>query len=122
MANEITMTSGLQAIKSNANITVNVQSKQADWTGTRFIRNVQAIGTTYEAITVGDVSTAGYAYFTNLDATNYVEIGREVAAAFYGVVRIDAGKTAGPFKLSTLTIFGRANTGAVDLDITILEI
>lgn len=121
MANEITISSGLQAIKGNANITINLQTKQADWAGTRFIRNVQAIGTSYEAITVSDVSTAGYAYFTNIDATNYVEIGVEVAAAFYPLVRIDAGKTAGPFRLSTLTIFGRANTAAVNLDLTILE-
>jgi hypothetical protein len=121
MANEITVSSGLQAVKGSASIAINLQTKQADWAGTRFIRNVQAIGTTYEAITVGDVATAGYAYFTNIDATNYVELGVEVAATFYPLVRIDAGKTAGPFRLSTLTIFGRANTAAVNLDLTILE-
>jgi hypothetical protein len=121
MANEITLTSGIQALKGSAFIGINLQTKQADWTGTRFIRNVQAIGTSHEAIVVGDVATAGYAYFTNIDATNYVEIGVEVAATFYPLVRIDAGKTAGPFKLSTLTIFGRANTAAVNLDLTILE-
>lgn len=121
MANEITISSGLQAIKSNANITINLQTKQADWTGTRFIRNVQAIGTSHEAITVSDVSTAGYAYFTNLDATNYVELGVDVSSTFYPLVRIDAGKTAGPFRLSTLTFYGRANTAAVNLDLTILE-
>lgn len=121
MADEITIVSGISALKTNLSITVPVSSYTADLSGSRFIRNCQNIGTTYEAITVGDVSSAGYCYIINLDSTNYVEIGREVAAAFYGVVRIDAGEKAGPFKLSTTSIFGRANTAAVNIDILIFE-
>ncbi len=121
MANEITITSGLAVVKSNIDFTTGIATKQATLTGSRYIRNVQAVGTTYEAVTIGDVSSAGYAYFKNLDSTNYVEIGREVSSAFYELVRIDAGMTAGPFKLATTSIFGRANTAAVNLEVTIFE-
>ena len=121
MANEITVTTGIQVLKGNIVAGVNQRTFQVDMLGTRFIRNAQAIGTTYEAVNIGDVASAGWASFTNLDATNYVEIGVEVSSAFYPLVRLDAGRTAGPFRLSTTTIFARANTAAVNLDVFINE-
>jgi hypothetical protein len=121
MANEITMASGLTVQKGSLNFQIPLNSVQVDLTGSRVIRNVQAVGTSYEAIVVGDLASAGVAYFRNLDTTNYVEIGVEVSAAFYALVRLNAGETAGPFRLSTLTIFARANTAAVNLDTMICE-
>lgn len=121
MADEITIISGLSVTKTNLTATIPTTSASVDLTGTRFIRNCQTVGTTYEAITVGDLGSAGWCYIKNTDATNYVEFGLEVTGAFYPFVKILAGETAGPMKLSTLSIFGRANTGAVVADIFILE-
>lgn len=121
MANEITITSGLQIIKGSLRSIIGPTSVTADLTGSRLIRNVQAVGTTHEALVVGDLASAGYCTITNLDTTNYAELGVDVSGTFYGVVRVDAGKVAGPFKLSSLTRHVRANTAAVNLDITIAE-
>lgn len=121
MANEITMTSGLSVQKGNLNFQVPLNSVSVDLTGTRVIRNVQAVGTAYEAIVTGDLATAGVAYFRNLDTVNYVELGVEVSAAFYPLVRLNAGETAGPFRLSQLAFHARANTAAVNVDVMICE-
>lgn len=121
MANEITFISGLSAIKSNLNLATPTESLRATMTGDRADRRTQAVGTTYEAIAVGDISSAGWARFKNLDGTNYVEIGLEVAAAFYGFVKLLPGETSGPMRLSTLSIFGRANTAGVNLEVMLIE-
>jgi hypothetical protein len=121
MANEITLFSGISAAKGNLNVQIPLETISVDLAGNRFVRNVQNVGTTFEALVVNDVSTAGQARFKNLDATNYVELGVDVSGTFYPVVRIDAGKTAGPFRLSTLTLHVRANTAAVNLECLVFE-
>jgi len=121
MADEITIISGISVLKSNLSTTIPTTSSTVDLSGTKFIRNCQTVGTTYEAVSVGDLASAGWCYIKNTDTTKYVEFGVEVAAAFYPFVKILAGETAGPFKLSTLTIFGRANTASVVADIFITE-
>jgi hypothetical protein len=121
MANEITLTTGIQILKANLVGGVDQRTYQVDMAGTRFIRNVQAVGTTYEAIVTGDLASAGVATFRNLDATNYIEIGLEVSAAFQPMLRLNSGESFGPIRLSTLNIFARANTAAVNLDSFIAE-
>jgi hypothetical protein len=121
MANEITLTTGIQILKANLVGGVDQRTYQVDMAGTRFIRNVQAVGTTYEAIVTGDLASAGVATFRNLDATNYIEIGLEVSAAFQPMLRLNSGESFGPVRLSTLNIFARANTAAVNLDSFIAE-
>lgn len=43
-----------------------------DCDGTKCIKNVQTIGTSEEALAIGEVTSAGWALFVNLDNTNYV--------------------------------------------------
>jgi hypothetical protein len=86
------------------------------------VQGVQDIGTTYEAIDLATVgSDGGPAYFRNLDATNFVELGREIAAAFEAFVKLPPG--AGCFLpgVSDKDIFARANTAAVKLEYFICE-
>ena len=79
--------------------------------------DVQIIGfSAHEALTLADVTTRGYAGFTNLDAANWVEIGVEVAATFYPVIRLLAGES-GLFPLSpSVTLYAKADTAAVNLN------
>jgi len=121
MADEITIIAGISVAKSNLSATIPTTSSTVDLSGTKFIRNCQAVGTTYEAVSVGDLSSAGWCMIKNLDTTNYVEFGVEVSAAFYPFVKILPGETAGPFKLATLSAFARANTASVVADIFITE-
>ena len=120
MADEIKVTTGLRVVKSAIEVIVSNKTTTLDMTGDAFIRNAQTVGTTHEALVTGDLGTAGWALFKNLDTTNYVEIGVDVAATFYPVVKLLAGESC-VFRLSTLTLYARANTASVILDSTMVE-
>jgi hypothetical protein len=120
MANEITFSSGIQVVKGNLNQVINLESGQADFAGTRVNRTTQSVGTSHEAFSAGDLASAGWARFKNLDATNYVEVGVDVSSTFYPLVRINAGQVA-MFRLSTLTFHLRANTAAVNVECFVAE-
>jgi hypothetical protein len=120
MANEITVTSGLQIIKGSLSQSANTSSFQANLTGVRVNRTTQAVATTHEAFAAGDLATAGVARFTNLDTTNYVEIGVDVGGTFYPLMKILAGETW-QTRLSILTFYLRANTAAVNVDCMVSE-
>lgn len=81
---------------------------------------IASIGTTHEAIAMGDVATAGWARFENLDATNYLEIGIVVAATFYPVVKLKATEFC-IFPLGTNAPYAKSNTAACLLDYEIFE-
>jgi hypothetical protein len=67
-----------------------------------------------------EIATAGYAFFRNLDATNYVEIGVEVSGDVLPAAQAQArrGRTLPP--VSTTTFFARAHTAAVNLEMCLL--
>lgn len=119
MANELTLNLKVKYEK-NGITDSRTFSDNADVSGTPICGGVQTIGTTEEALAVGDVATKGYARFKNLDATNYVEIGSYVAGAFYPLVKLKAGKPA-VFPLSAVTVYARANTASVNLDYMIFS-
>ena len=120
MANEITVTTRIAVI--NGNYKEERTSKiQADQSATGGQAGVQNIGTSYEAVTLGNVSTEGYVHLRNLDSTNYLEVGLDAGADLTPVIRLNAGEVA-LFRLSTsATLFAKANTASVDLDVCILE-
>lgn len=120
MANEITVTCRLRVAKGNLSEDTQSVSKQIDMAGTNLIKNVQTIGTTHEALVLGDVSGGHQAYFRNNDATNYVEIGRDVAATFYPVIKLKAGEFA-IAPIATDALYAKANTSPVDLLAFIVE-
>jgi hypothetical protein len=53
--------------------------------------NTQLVGTTHELIALGDVTDDAFAMIENLHATALVQVGRDIAAAFVGVIDIPAG-------------------------------
>lgn len=100
-----------------------LDTQELEWSGSRHFKDKQNIGTTYEALSLGGVTTVGsIARFKNLDSTNYVEIGKEIAGpAFDGFCRLGPGLKSGWIPLSSVSLFGRANTAAVDLEIEVIE-
>lgn len=120
MANEITVSAALQIEKGNLSMTVPSSRQQIDMTGTRASHALQTIGTTYEAISAGDITSAGWCRILNIDSTNYVEIGLEVSSTFYPMFKLLPGHwVQGP--LSVLTLFAKANTAACDILVTLVE-
>ena len=120
MANEITINYRLRMSKAGVNFDSTNQQLQRDMSGSRRAGQTQNIGTTKEVLITGDLATAGYGVFKNLDATNYVELGVVAAGTFYPLVKLLPGDVA-LFPLTTLSVYAQANTAAVDLDYAIVE-
>ncbi len=84
---------------------------------------VQNIGTSEEEITLLSDITAGngpyYAYFENLDDTNYVEVG--TATTVYWMKMAAGDKALIPLNSTVTSIFLKANTAACDVRIKVVE-
>jgi len=113
MANELTVTISLSYEKGNDLIEF-TKTVQSDVAGDNTLRHVQNIGTSEEAITLGDVSAGGYWLFYNLDSTNFVEIRQATGIA--DLIRLDAGDIT-IFRLTddATAPFGIADTAAINL-------
>lgn len=82
-----------------------------------YVSGVQNIGTSAEIIDLGSVATdGGSAFFRNLDATNFVEVGLDVSATFVPFLKIPPGEQCYLTGLSDKDVYARANTAAVDLE------
>jgi hypothetical protein len=120
MANEIYVSAQLKIDKGSSS-RERRRSFNATQTGTHHNHISQTISTTYGALTIDSgVATAGYAYFCNLDSTNYVEIGLQVSAAFQPFIKLKPGEVA-ICRLSTTALYARANTASVVLEHWIAE-
>lgn len=88
--------------------------------GTNQSFGIASIGTgSHEAIPITDIGTPGFAFFHNLDTTNYVEIGSDTTGTFRPFAKLKPGQ----FCLVPLAIapYAKANTGACDLEYGIIE-
>lgn len=120
MANEITITANLSAVKGSLSVRKD-STLRVTMAGTASMDNVQNIGTAYEQIVIpAEIATAGYAWVRNLDTTNYVEIGVVVAATFYPLMVLKAGEMS-LVRFATTTFYAKANTAAVNLEICLLQ-
>ncbi|MCP4528937.1 MAG: hypothetical protein GY833_23960 [Aestuariibacter sp.] len=122
MANEITITGKVTLKSGGFELELNSRSLKVDQTGEGGIQQVQEIGTTYEAIDLGQVATEGYAMFRNLDDTNFVQIGLDGGASLTPVMKLLATETAGPLRIdAAATLFALADTASCNLEVIILE-
>lgn len=84
-----------------------VSVNQADG---KFVDKVLDIGTSEETISFDDISTKGFIMMENLDSTNYVQWGPD-STGMVTLGRINAGETAGPFRIDNgATLIMQANT------------
>lgn len=116
MANELSLSINLSFLKSGASVSGNI-SDQVTVSGTKYTRVVQAVGTSDETMELGDITTPGYIMLTNLDATNYIQIG------FNGStyqMRLKAGESM-LARNDAATWHFLANTATCNLEITIIE-
>lgn len=118
MANEITVAVSLQVANGLLADRRNLPRLQVDQTTAATSAGTQSIGTTHEVIALGGVTTAGYVYIRNIDETNFVEVGVDVAAAFVPSIKLLAGQVA--LFPAGATLYAKANTAAVKIDVLIL--
>lgn len=119
-ANEITTTGSISFAKGNvaavsralANLSVTVS-------GSKYVSGVQNIGTSEEAISLGDLGTPGWAWFKNLDGTNYIEIRPNTGVA--DLIKLKPGEFA-LFRITSDAVpYAIANTAACNLEKIIFE-
>jgi len=91
-----------------------------DSTGKQVVHHVQEIGTSEEALDVGDIGTLGWIIFYNQDITNYVELRPGTGVADF--LRIEKREFSGPMRLAQdATLYAIANTAAVKLEYLLIE-
>ena len=76
-----------------------------------YTTSVQNVGAVEEAINLGNVAAPGYIMVRNLGPTNFVEFG--VTTGVYNL-KLKVDETA-MFRLTGTTLFGLADTAAVDV-------
>jgi hypothetical protein len=93
-----------------------------DITGNAVFQGVQNIGTSAEALDLGDIAIAnvGWCVMKNLDSTNFVRIGDNTPAY---LLRLNAGETC-VFRFDQSIVTGIkliADTAAVDVQYLLIE-
>lgn len=117
MANELTINVNLSLSKGNLRESVAPGALTYTVSGTKIVRAVQSIGTTDEALGLGEISSLGYLYIRNNDTTNYVEVG--VDGTNY-VVKLKAGEVA-LFRVDGAAVHAKANTAACSCEYLLIE-
>lgn len=124
MAQEITSKMGLDLRKGNAFYTQPIITSQIDQAGTMQYANTLNVGFATDEILPLPTWTAtqGWALFRNLDATNFLEVGLNIAATFYPVFKLLPGEPASMRLVPSIAYYVLADTAAVDLFYAILEV
>lgn len=124
MAGEITVNTTLKVAKGSINFQQStVQSvtlAAAKPSGSGFTQTIPttAAGT---AISLGGVAANGWGWIQNVDATNFIEIGVQVAGVFYPTLKLLAGESIAVRVSPDCVPYALANTGAVILQCTIFD-
>jgi hypothetical protein len=123
MADEITLSLSFRFSKSGRYVDTadfGALGLEFDVSGTDYVHKTQNIGTTAEALSIGDIGTCGWMVVKNLDASNYVEISRATFTSGQGTVKLKAGEVAA-FRLGSNTPYALANTAACDIEYILVE-
>jgi len=120
MAGELVVKASLEYRKSGIARSI-AKEIARDVAGTIVFDNIQTVGTSEEAILLGDVGVGGYMLAVNLDTTNYVQLKSatgvtphaRLLAGDIALYRLDASATAP---------FAQANTGACDVQFFIIKL
>lgn len=120
MANEIFARIIFQWDYKSATRIINADDTWRDdaLTGSRWNKTLQNVGTSWEAIEIGDLVKT-WMMIRNLDTTNFVDWGKSVADAT-ALIRIPAGTSCLFYSIAGAPAL-RANTAAVDVEILGVE-
>jgi len=125
MANELTVTTSMKLANGNLDsfvISPRTQSITQTTAAPARVDGTQTIGfAAHEALTVTDLTTLGWAYFRNRDATNFVQIGVDVGGTFYPLIRLKNGEGCVVRLDSGATVYAQADTAAVILERCIID-
>lgn len=118
MADELTVAASLAFSKSSRNVSITIGGTTFDVAGDKYSKIIQAIGTSEEALALGDVGTPGWVLVKNLDATNYVSL--RPATGVADMIKMKPGEFA-LFRLAGAAPFAIADTTSCDIEIVIID-
>ena len=122
MAQEIKAQVGLTCINGKLSYNKSTVTVVADQSLASYSGAVQSIGTTQSALSLNaGLTTAGWAYFCNLDATNYLQIGLYISSTFYPFAKLKAGEACVIRIDPAAVVYAKANTAACLLEFCILD-
>ena len=117
MANELAIRVQLSFSKGGAKTSCNF-AKSITVTGDAFTNEVQAVGTTEEELTQGaDLGTLGWVFLINLDATNYVQVGKSTGVY---TIKMKAGEPAF-YRHDGTTVYAKADTATCNVQKIFIE-
>ena len=124
MADEITISSIINIIKSGFSFRNSLTSYRADMTGKKGpTPGAVTVATAGTNISFSELTTPGFVYIENLDSTNYVDYGAWTGSVFYPIGELLPGE----FHIIRLsrnvgtTLRMRANTAAVNVNVSAFE-
>lgn len=118
MSNELTLAVSLSFKKGDVDVSFGKGGLKFDVTGTKFVHLKQSVGTSEEALDLGDLGTPGYCIMYNHDSTNYVDA--RPGTGENDLVRVPAGGLA-LFYIASAAPFVIANTASCELEFLIVE-
>lgn len=116
MANELTLSLRINYEKAGAKVSRDTGSSQITIAGTAIAQGVRSASTSWTSQSI--VAAPGYVYVKNLDATNYLDLGRDGTNA---AEKLLAGQWAF-FPISGTALYTRANTAAVDFEFIVFSL
>jgi hypothetical protein len=121
MAAEITVSCSLSFSKGSSSAALS-GSGAFTMTGTRYLRGRQNIGTTEEQISIGEITSEGWMLVINRDTSNFVRLRQGVVASYSNaLIKIKPGEFA-LFRVDpAATLYGTADTAAVDVEYLLIE-
>lgn len=117
MANELTITASLAFAKGSVSVSLAKSAAQFTVSGTKYYQGVQTVGTSEEALELGDISTGGYCLLINRDATNYVSVRSGTGAA--NLIKVKAGEPA-LFRVEAAAPYVIANTASCEVEVLLI--
>lgn len=119
MANELKVTCRLEFSKGDTEHDFAITKLARTIAGAQAMANRQSIGTSEEAVLVGDVAAGGYFMGVNRDSTNYIEL--RPGSGLGDLIRLEAGDVC-LFRLTDdATLYAIADTDTCDLEYLIID-
>lgn len=118
MANELTITASLAFAKNSVSSQLAKTGAQYNVSGTKYYTGMQTVGTSEEALELGDIATGGMCLIINRDSTNYVSVRSGTGAA--NLIKIKAGEPA-LFRVEAAAPYVIANTASCVIEVMLIE-
>ena len=118
MSDELTLNISFSFSKNGRSVSKDTGDLSIDVTGDKWTHIIQEIGTSEEAIDLGDVAVGGMCIVHNRDENNYVEI--RPGTGENDCIKLLAGDVQ-VFRLASAAPFAIADTAACEVEFLMLE-